>query len=215
RLRVPLHRLPGWPVRAHARVAGFPRDQRHPDPVRGLPGSARSWRRPGRDAGRCPAREPPFAGHPGCHRGVGRHTPRPAAPAGIAARRHRPVQRLLAWASRYRLDKYLTMKRHPSLLPALDRLLPPPLVSAHFVLGLEVARLLKWLVPPPEIEGRRFAIKVDDVGLRSCFTCRNGRFRPLWTTEADLELGASFGDFLALVRGTSDADTLFFQRRLR
>ena len=107
------------------------------------------------------------------------------------------------------------MKRHPSLLPALERLLPPPLVSAHFVLGLEVARLLKWLVPPPEIEGKRFAIKVEDAGLRSCFTCRNGRFRPLWTTEVDLELGAVFGDFLALVRGTSDADTLFFQRRLR
>ncbi|GAB1579801.1 hypothetical protein BPNSA17_46340 [Bordetella petrii] len=83
------------------------------------------------------------------------------------------------------------------------------------MLGLEVARLFKWLVPPSEIEGKRFAISVDDLGLRSCFTCRHGRFRPLWTTDADLELGAVFGDFLALMRGTSDADTLFFQRRLR
>src|SRR3546814_1475395 len=49
-----------------------------------------------------------------------------------------------------------------------------------------------------------FAIKVEDLGLRSYFTCRNGCFRPLWACEVDLELGASLGDFVALVRGTSD-----------
>ncbi|MBV7486997.1 SCP2 domain-containing protein [Bordetella sp. BOR01] len=107
------------------------------------------------------------------------------------------------------------MNRFSAVLARLDRVLPAPLVSAHFALGLEIARYLKWLLPPVEIEGKRFAIKVDDLGLRSCFTCRRGRFRPLWTTEVDLQLGASLGDFLALVRGTSDADTLFFQRRLR
>jgi len=107
------------------------------------------------------------------------------------------------------------MNRLTTVLARLERVLPAPLVSAHFVLGLEIARHLKWLQPPGEIEGKRFAIKVEDLGLRSCFTCRQGRFRPLWAPEADLELGASLGDFLALMRGTSDADTLFFQRRLR
>ena len=107
------------------------------------------------------------------------------------------------------------MTRFAAVLARLDRILPAPLVSAHFALGLEIARHLKWLQPPMEIEGKRFAIKVEDLGLRSCFTCRNGCFRPLWASEVDLELGASLGDFVALVRGTSDADTLFFQRRLR
>ncbi|HYG45467.1 MAG TPA: SCP2 sterol-binding domain-containing protein [Bordetella sp.] len=107
------------------------------------------------------------------------------------------------------------MNRFAAVLARLDRILPAPLVSAHFALGLEIARHLKWLQPPTEIEGKRFAIKIEDLGLRSCFTCRNGCFRPLWASEVDLELGASLGDFVALMRGTSDADTLFFQRRLR
>jgi predicted lipid carrier protein YhbT len=107
------------------------------------------------------------------------------------------------------------MNRLTAMLSRLDRLLPAPVVSAHFALGLEIARHFKWLQPPVEIEGKRFAIKIEDLGLRSCFTCRQGRFRPLWASEVDLELGASLGDFAALARGTSDADTLFFQRRLR
>src|SRR3546814_6807763 len=83
------------------------------------------------------------------------------------------------------------MNRFTSILARLDLVLPAPVVSAHFALGLEVARHLKWLQPPAEIEGKRFAIKVQDLGLRSCFTCRQGRFRPLWTAEVDLELGAA------------------------
>src|SRR3546814_11396054 len=46
-------------------------------------------------------------------------------------------------------------------------------------------------------------------------TIFRSRFRPLWTAEVDLELGAALGEFVALIRGASDADTLFFQRRLR
>ena len=107
------------------------------------------------------------------------------------------------------------MSRLMTVLARVDRVLPAPLVSAHFALGLEIARHLKWLQPPVDIEGKRFAIKVEDLELRSCFTCRQGRFRPLWAPDVDLELGAALGDFVALMRGTSDADTLFFQRRLR
>lgn len=106
------------------------------------------------------------------------------------------------------------MSRLTNLLARMDPFVPTRLVSAHFALGLEIARHLKWLQPPAEIEGKRFAIKIQDLGLRSNFTCRQGRFRPLWTPDADLELGATLGDFIAMARGASDADTLFFQRRL-
>ena len=92
------------------------------------------------------------------------------------------------------------MNRLTAMLSRLDRLLPAPVVSARFALGLEIARHFKWLQPPVEIEGKRFAIKIEDLGLRSCFTCRQGRFRPLWASEVDLELGASLGDFAALAR---------------
>jgi len=107
------------------------------------------------------------------------------------------------------------MTRFTAIMARMERVVPAPLVSAHFAAGLEIARMLKWLQPPAEIEGKRFAIKIDDLGLRSCFTCRQGRFRPLWKREVDLELSARLGDFIAMMRGTCDADTLFFQRRLR
>ncbi|MNR00794.1 SCP-2 sterol transfer family protein [compost metagenome] len=104
----------------------------------------------------------------------------------------------------------------PPLLARLGRRVPPPLVSLHFVAGLELARRFKWLAPPPELEGRSFAITVEDLGLRSSFVVREGAFRPTWNRgPAELELGARLAEFLALMRAETDADTLFFQRRLR
>ena len=106
--------------------------------------------------------------------------------------------------------------RAPALLARLGRKLPAPLVSLHFTAGLELARRFKWLAPPAELDGRRFAITVEDLGLRSCFAVRGGAFRPVWDgAPAELELGARLADFLALMRADMDADTLFFQRRLR
>lgn len=107
----------------------------------------------------------------------------------------------------------------PPVLAKLGRRVPGPFVSLHFVAGLELARQLKWLEPPAELNGRSFAITVEDLGLRSSFVVRDGAFRPLWnrasTGAAELELGAKLADFLALMREETDADTLFFQRRLR
>lgn len=104
----------------------------------------------------------------------------------------------------------------PGVVARLGRRLPAPLVSLHFVAGLELARRLDWLSPPPELEGRSFAITVEDLGLCSRFTVRDGVFRPLWRRQAcELELGAGVAELLALMRGETDADTLFFQRRLR
>ncbi|CAB5513893.1 ubiquinone anaerobic biosynthesis accessory factor UbiT [Achromobacter anxifer] len=104
----------------------------------------------------------------------------------------------------------------PGLFARLGRRLPGPFVSLHFTAGLELARRLKWLSPPSELEGRSFAITVEDLGLRSSFALRQGAFRPLWNgAAAELELGAKLADLLALMRSETDADTLFFQRRLR
>ena len=108
----------------------------------------------------------------------------------------------------------------PPMLAKLGKRVPGPFVSLHFVAGLEPARRFKWLEPPAELNGRTFAITVEDLGLRSSFVVRDGAFRPLWNKgpqagAAELELGAKLADFLALMRAETDADTLFFQRRLR
>lgn len=104
----------------------------------------------------------------------------------------------------------------PASIARLGRRLPGPFVSLHFVAGLEVARRLKWLTPPPELDGRSFAITIEDLGLRSAFVVRDGAFRPAWDrAPCELELGARLADLFSLMRAETDADTLFFQRRLR
>ncbi|MDB5888928.1 MAG: hypothetical protein JWM03_1800 [Rhodocyclales bacterium] len=108
----------------------------------------------------------------------------------------------------------------PALTPGLasvGRRLPRPFVSAHFVVALEGARHMHWLVPPPQLDGRSFTIRIEDLGLYVSFTCRQGRFRPLWNPvpTTDLDISARLADFASLARGTTDADTLFFQRRLK
>ena len=57
----------------------------------------------------------------------------------------------------------------PGLVARLGRRLPAPLVSLHFVAGLELARRLNWLSPPAELDGRSFAITIEDLGVRSSF----------------------------------------------
>ncbi|CAB3629801.1 ubiquinone anaerobic biosynthesis accessory factor UbiT [Achromobacter pestifer] len=104
----------------------------------------------------------------------------------------------------------------PALLAKIGRRLPSPLVSLHCVAGLELARRVKWLTPPAELDGRSFAITIEDLGLRSSFAVREGAFRPIWNrASCELELGAKLADLLSLMRAETDADTLFFQRRLR
>jgi predicted lipid carrier protein YhbT len=116
------------------------------------------------------------------------------------------------------LDKML-----PLLAPVLARVgrrLPTSFVSAHFVAALETARLGGWLLPPAALEGQTFAITVEDLGLDFFFTCHKARFRPLWQRspragDMDLRVAANCADFASLVQGEVDADTLFFQRRLK
>lgn len=104
----------------------------------------------------------------------------------------------------------------PAILAKVGRRVPAPFVSLHVVAGLELARRAKVLSPPPELEARSFAITVEDLGLRSSFRVQGGAFRPVWNdAPAELELGASLADLVSLMRAETDADTLFFQRRLR
>jgi predicted lipid carrier protein YhbT len=109
----------------------------------------------------------------------------------------------------------------PQLLPLLagvGRRLPRSFVSAHFVAALEAARHMHWLAPPAELDGRNFGITIEDLGLELHFTCRQGSFKPIWhnsDSAMDLNISAKLADFACLARGTMDADTLFFQRRLK
>lgn len=108
-----------------------------------------------------------------------------------------------------------SLPRPPAWLARLGRRIPAPWLSLHSAVGLELLRRGGWLMPPAELDGRRFAIVVKDLGWQCRFACRQGRFVPVWDeAPADLCVGAEVADFLALARGRCDADTLFFQRRL-
>lgn len=105
--------------------------------------------------------------------------------------------------------------RLPAFLAKVGARLPEPFVSLHFVAGLEVARMMHWLNPPEELEGKVFLIRVEDLGVASRFRVVAGRFRPCMGQDEDLSLSACAADFLVMMQGEMDADTLFFQRRLR
>lgn len=103
----------------------------------------------------------------------------------------------------------------PAWLARIGPRLPARFVSLHWVAALEMARLAGWLTPPAELEGRRFRLTIHDLGLTVDFSCRKGRFRLAPAGQAELQLGAKLADYAALARGQTDADTLFFQRRLQ
>jgi predicted lipid carrier protein YhbT len=64
--------------------------------------------------------------------------------------------------------------------------------------------------------GRRVGIEVDDIGVRYCLGVSGGRIRGYGKDSApDATVAGGVGDFLLLAARREDADTLFFQRRLR
>lgn len=103
------------------------------------------------------------------------------------------------------------------LIARLHRRLPAPVQAAPFVLALESARRAGWLQPPPALDGHGFLLVVEDLGLDLRFRCVEGVFRmgPFDAESAPaLTLRARAADYLQLLAGHADTDTLFFQRRL-
>lgn len=102
----------------------------------------------------------------------------------------------------------------PPVLASLTMRLPatPP----SFAFSLAANRLLwpalKELDWQPLI-GRRYAIRVKDLGLTLRFTVTSCGFSPD-SDAPDLTISATARDFLLLLSRREDPDTLFFSRRL-
>jgi O2-independent ubiquinone biosynthesis accessory factor UbiT len=97
------------------------------------------------------------------------------------------------------------------------RLLPS--VAHSRALALALNRIMADALRDGELDfllGRRVGIEVDDIGVRYCLSLANGRIRACAKeTRPDATVAGRSGDFLLLAARREDADTLFFQRRLR
>lgn len=110
----------------------------------------------------------------------------------------------------------ITNFRFPSTCAKIGGLLPGPLASAPLMLMLEFARRREYLVAPESLYGKSFTMLIEDLGLKLCFSCQQGRFRAASNDSvSDVTLSASALDFFQLASGMEDADTLFFRRRLK
>lgn len=66
------------------------------------------------------------------------------------------------------------------------------------------------------LAGRRIAIEIDDIGVRYRLGLSDGRIRGYGDDmPADASIAGGLHEFLLLAARREDADTLFFQRRLR
>ena len=108
---------------------------------------------------------------------------------------------------------------HPLLKPlALPlRFLP---VEVHSVaLAKVLNQVMKEAIAEGELdflEGRRVGIEVDDVGARYRLGLSDGKIRGYGARDpADATITGDLHDLLLLAARREDADTLFFQRRLR
>jgi predicted lipid carrier protein YhbT len=64
------------------------------------------------------------------------------------------------------------------------------------------------------LQAKVVQIKVSDAGLSYALTMRNGRVAEAGGQTADLTISGSVYDYLLLIAGREDPDTLFFQRHL-
>ncbi len=66
------------------------------------------------------------------------------------------------------------------------------------------------------LQGRRVCIQVDDLNLRLMFTLHQRNIMPVTSTSRpELVMQGLLYDFLLLMSGREDPDTLFFNRRLK
>ncbi len=107
----------------------------------------------------------------------------------------------------------LSLAFPPRLAGLVERLptAPPSLAFSTLANCLlwPALQALDWQL----LVGRRYAIRVKDLGLRLGFTVTSRGFAPDGGTP-DLTITASAGDFLLLLARREDPDTLFFSRRL-
>lgn len=103
----------------------------------------------------------------------------------------------------------------PMALPRLLERLPHLPVSLALTSALNRAawpelRRLDW----QRLRGRRFCVRVRDLGLTAYFSLSEAGFAPHVTAVADVTYTARTEDFLRLILRLEDPDTLFFDRRL-
>jgi len=109
--------------------------------------------------------------------------------------------------------------RFPEPFARLGKYIPSPVASMPLIAALELARRREWLITPDHLYGKSFLIHINDLGLDIPFVCVNGKFKPIFSLapveKIDVQLSANAVDFFQLASGMADADTLFFQRKLR
>jgi predicted lipid carrier protein YhbT len=97
------------------------------------------------------------------------------------------------------------------------RLLPSVLHSQALATALN--QVMKEAMEEGELdflEGRRVGIEIDDIGVRYRLGLSGGRIRGYGDdTPPDATVAGGLSEFLLLAARREDADTLFFQRRLR
>lgn len=112
------------------------------------------------------------------------------------------------------------MDLRPRLLTTLSaplRLLP---TLAHSqALALTLNQVMKEAIVEGELDflkGRTVGIQISDLGIRYRLGFGNGRIRGFGEgAPADATVAGGLHEFLLLAARREDADTLFFQRRLR
>lgn len=108
-----------------------------------------------------------------------------------------------------------TLPRMPAALPRLLERLPHLPVSLALSGALNRAawpelRRLDW----QRLRGRRFGVRVRDLGLAAYFAVTESGFAPQVASVADVRYTANLEDFLRLALRLEDPDALFFDRRL-
>lgn len=97
------------------------------------------------------------------------------------------------------------------------RLMPTVLHSR--ALATMLNQVMKEALADGELDfltGRRVAIEIDDIGVRYRLGLESGRIRGYGEEgAADAAIAGGLYEFLLLAARREDADTLFFQRRLR
>ncbi|MEW8625066.1 MAG: SCP2 sterol-binding domain-containing protein [Candidatus Thiodiazotropha sp.] len=117
-----------------------------------------------------------------------------------------------------RLFAMYAVPRRPRMPKALTLPLKILPIKAHgLILSALLNRVFRLQIAEGELdflEGKVVQIKVSDAALRYALSMRDGKLVEAGSQAADLTITGSVYDYLLLVAGREDPDTLFFQRHL-